>query len=199
MEEKDNNVFGSPGNPESGLEAHPQSLSASVPQVTNMEVANGGGAETAATAMAATRGSGGQGSFELFGKKKRGRPRKYDSEGRLTTSYQLSQSAPKTTSAFSFSSKRGRAKTSSVSPYSHLFSSFGEYFTFTLSCLVTSKMQHFFPQYYLMRTYIQVTLKPAFSLQDFSSILILKNSRIAEPVPWIKSFVFLLFSIIVSF
>lgn len=98
----------------------PQPIAVSLPQVTKMDVVNSAGAIVVAEPVT-TPVSGGQGSFDLSGKKKRGRPRKYDSDGNLTTSYQQ-----RSASAFSLSSKRGRPK-----PLPHLFASFGGFFANT--------------------------------------------------------------------
>lgn len=121
MEDKDIAVFGSPGNSDSG--SPPQLLGASLPQVGNVAptVAEASAATATMTSPGSTAGGGGrgQGSFDLFGKKKRGRPRKYDSDGklRMTTSYHgapSSQQQPgfslSPSSPPDFSSKRGRGR-----------------------------------------------------------------------------------------
>ncbi|KAI4300408.1 hypothetical protein L6164_033791 [Bauhinia variegata] len=114
MDEKDSTISASPGNTESG-----SPVSASVPEVMNMaNVENSGGATVAAVAPATIStpaSTGGGGSLDLFGKKKRGRPRKYDADGNLRSVY---QSAPQASPGFSlspgspseFSSKRGRGR-----------------------------------------------------------------------------------------
>ncbi|KAF7804343.1 AT-hook motif nuclear-localized protein 7-like [Senna tora] len=106
MDHKDFAVFASPGN----------SLSASPPQplphLPNMAP------PATATMMSPATTAGSQGTFDLFGKKKRGRPRKYDSDGklRLTTSYQGAPSSQQQafslspTSTSDFSAKRGRGR-----------------------------------------------------------------------------------------
>ncbi|KAI9086283.1 hypothetical protein K1719_031737 [Acacia pycnantha] len=88
---------------------------------TDDAVNNSGGAIVVAE-PATTPASGGQANFDLLGKKKRGRPRKYDADGNLTTSYQNHKSA----SASSLSSKKARPK-----PLPHLFASFGGFFANT--------------------------------------------------------------------
>ena len=114
MEAKDVHVFGSPGSSESGQ-----------PVVTNMAMnmnfENSGGVSVGeGGTMTSPVGSGGrgQGSFDLFGKKKRGRPRKYDSDGkpRVTTPSSSQQGfslSPITPSAFSPNRGRGRPPGSS--------------------------------------------------------------------------------------
>lgn len=123
MEEKESTVSGSPGI--SGTESPPGSNL--VPHAGNMaptvsaEVSSFG--STATITPSSTGGGGGaQGGVDLFGKKKRGRPRKYDSDGNLRLAYtgattptptqppappgfSLSPSSPS-----DFSSKRGRGR-----------------------------------------------------------------------------------------
>lgn len=74
---------------------------------------------------------GGSGSLDLAGKKKRGRPRKYDKDGNLLFPYNSVASAappgftsPASSSDFS-SPKRGRGKHHASSNWQH-FSSFGQ-------------------------------------------------------------------------
>ncbi|KAI4349033.1 hypothetical protein L6164_009685 [Bauhinia variegata] len=135
MEEKESTVSGSPGNTESG-----SPISASVPQVMNMaNMENNVGAAVAAAAPAtiATPAStgGGGGSFDLFGKKKRGRPRKYDADGNLRLAY---HSAPQAATGFSlspgsasdFSSKRGRGRPRGSGNW-QLLASLGDLFAIT--------------------------------------------------------------------
>ncbi|KAK7392550.1 hypothetical protein VNO78_20993 [Psophocarpus tetragonolobus] len=74
------------------------------------------------------------GSLDLFGKKKRGRPRKYDADGNLRVSATPTPQPPpgftlSTPCEFS-SSKRGRAKHTAFANY-QLYSSFGEVFANT--------------------------------------------------------------------
>ena len=143
MEVKDSTVSGSPGNTDSGSPAEP--VTTQLPQVMNLNVGNIGGATppppqpntatmttAATTTTPTTGGTSGQGSLDLFGKKKRGRPRKYDSEGNLRVT---PQGAPPPPPGFSltpgsapqFSSKRGRG---SARPHAsgnwNLFASLGE-------------------------------------------------------------------------
>jgi len=85
-------------------------------------------ATTTTTLVATTPGStGGQGSFDLFGKKKRGRPRKYDADGNLRVSATPTPAPPGFTlsTPSEFSNKRGRGKHTAFGNY-QLFSSFGE-------------------------------------------------------------------------
>ncbi|XP_028789998.1 AT-hook motif nuclear-localized protein 7 [Neltuma alba] len=136
MEEKDAHVFGSPGNSDSGQ--HVQPVGVSVPQVTNMtgnmNLQNSGGA--APMTSPASTGGGGQGSLDLFGKKKRGRPRKYDSDGkpRVTTSYPGAASKQgfsfSPTSPSEFSTKRGRGRPPGSGNW-QLLASLGELFANT--------------------------------------------------------------------
>ncbi|XP_027934190.1 AT-hook motif nuclear-localized protein 1-like [Vigna unguiculata] len=90
-------------------------------------------ATTTTTLVATTPGStGGQGSFDLFGKKKRGRPRKYDADGNLRVSATPTPAPPGFTlsTPSEFSNKRGRGKHTAFGNY-QLFSSFGEVFANT--------------------------------------------------------------------
>ena len=92
----------------------PQPPATCLPPLGTTEAAvNGGGGAMVVAEAATTPASGGQASFE---KKKRGRPRKYDANGNLTTSYQKHQSA----SAFSF-------KKSKPKQLPQIFASFGEF------------------------------------------------------------------------
>ncbi|KAK7279489.1 hypothetical protein RJT34_24542 [Clitoria ternatea] len=116
----------------------------SLPQPMNMNMnlgnVNNNTEGTTATAAASaaitttTPGSTG-GSFDLFGKKKRGRPRKYDSNGNLRVSATQTQTPPpppgftlSTPSEFSSSTKRGRGKHNTAFANCQIFSSFGEVF-----------------------------------------------------------------------
>ncbi|KAK7355482.1 hypothetical protein VNO80_14738 [Phaseolus coccineus] len=90
-------------------------------------------ATTTTTLVTTTPGStGGQGSFDLFGKKKRGRPRKYDADGNLRVSATPTPPPPGFTlsTPSEFSNKRGRGKHTAFGNY-QLFSSFGEVFANT--------------------------------------------------------------------
>lgn len=119
MEEKESSFSGSPGFSDS--DSPPKPVTTSLPH--SMTVTNSGGAivspESAAITTTTTAASGG----DLLGKKKRGRPRKYDSDGNLrvptTTSYQ--------SPAFAFLSKKIRG-TNPASPNFQFFSSLGETF-----------------------------------------------------------------------
>ncbi|BAT96001.1 AT-hook motif nuclear-localized protein 1-like [Vigna umbellata] len=90
-------------------------------------------ATTTTTLVTTTPGStGSQGSFDLFGKKKRGRPRKYDADGNLRVSATPTPAPPGFTlsTPSEFSNKRGRGKHTAFGNY-QLFSSFGEVFANT--------------------------------------------------------------------
>ncbi|XP_061368714.1 AT-hook motif nuclear-localized protein 7-like [Gastrolobium bilobum] len=114
----------------------------SVPQVMNMNVGITAGTATvpavSTTAITPTTTTPATG-FDLFGKKKRGRPRKYDSEGNLTLTYQKkSATTPTTPTSFTlsptspseFSNKRGRGRPSGSGNW-QLLASFGEVFAST--------------------------------------------------------------------
>jgi hypothetical protein len=87
------------------------------------------------TTTTPTGNSGGT-SLDLFGKKKRGRPRKYDADGNLNPSYKkekpptlTSPTSPPpgfTLSTNDFSSKKGRGKPTAFGNY-QILSSFGQY------------------------------------------------------------------------
>ncbi|PON52968.1 PPC domain containing protein [Trema orientale] len=130
MEEKESTVSGSPVN--SGTESPPAPLSNLVAhQVGPVNAGTEGSFGSTATATitpSSTGGGGltaavtatGTGSVDSFGKKKRGRPRKYDADGNLRLSYAtppsgsttpFSLSSPVSSpSEFSSSSKRGRGR-----------------------------------------------------------------------------------------
>lgn len=122
-----------------------------LPQIMNMNVGNSvSGVNTTGTSMVVstvavstttttmTPGSSGGGSFDLFGKKKRGRPRKYDADGNLNPNYKKIEKTPTTTtpllppppgftlSSNEFSSKKGRGKPTGFGNY-QILSSFGEF------------------------------------------------------------------------
>ncbi|CAL5207358.1 unnamed protein product [Lathyrus oleraceus] len=126
-----------------------------LPQIMNMNVGNSvSGVNTTGTSMVVstvavstttttmTPGSSGGGSFDLFGKKKRGRPRKYDADGNLNPNYKKIEKTPTTTtpllppppgftlSSNEFSSKKGRGKPTGFGNY-QILSSFGEVFAST--------------------------------------------------------------------
>ena len=119
MEEKESTVSGSPGN----SEAESPPVSGVVPQVMNMAINmsmerslgggdDGGGVGGNVGGRISGGGGGGSGSFDLLGRKKRGRPRKYDADGNLRLSYAVSPPPGFTLSSPSsdFSSKRGRGR-----------------------------------------------------------------------------------------
>lgn len=122
MGEKESTISGSLGNSEA--ESPPAPVSNSLAQVPIRILMNSSGEATFGSATTATiitpsTGSGTQGGFDLMGKKKRGRPRKYDSEGNLRLGYggKLSsrqQQQPglylSPGSSNEFSSKRGRGR-----------------------------------------------------------------------------------------
>lgn len=117
-----------------------------LPQVMNMNMnmnvgdTAGGSVTTPTTVInpavqaTTTTVQGQGGSFDLFGtKKKRGRPRKYDSDGNLRiTSGNAKPITPQgftlsTSTTTEFSSKRGRGRTSTgFGNYQQILASFGE-------------------------------------------------------------------------
>ncbi|XP_022766109.1 AT-hook motif nuclear-localized protein 7-like [Durio zibethinus] len=158
MEEKESTISGSPGN--SDTDSPPAPVSSLVlPQVLNMDMnmninmslersldiaatATGAGATiTAATAVPGSAGgtlgsavSGG--GFDSLGKKKRGRPRKYDADGNLRIPYSVVTTSPSgftlsppSPAVFS-SSKRGRGRPPGSGNW-QLLSSLGELFANT--------------------------------------------------------------------
>ena len=132
MEERESTVSGSPGN--SGTESPPAPVSNSVTQVAGVNVGTETRFVSPATITPTSTGVGGGGgtvpapatttgsSVDSFGKKKRGRPRKYDADGNLRLSYMAGVTPPSQTtpfslsspvsspSEFSSSSKRGRGR-----------------------------------------------------------------------------------------
>lgn len=108
MEEKESTVSGSPGNSE--VESPP--VSGVVPQVMNMAISMSMNRSLGSGDDGRVGGGGGSGSFDLLGRKKRGRPRKYDADGNLRLSYAVSPPPGFTLSTPSsdFSSKRGRGR-----------------------------------------------------------------------------------------
>lgn len=127
MEEKESTVSGSTGN----SEAESPPVSGVVPQVMAMGInmslerdlgggddggAPGGGVVSGLSvgggAASAAGAAGGSGSFDPLGRKKRGRPRKYDADGNLRLSYAVSSPPGFSLSSPSsdFSSKRGRGR-----------------------------------------------------------------------------------------
>jgi hypothetical protein len=108
-----------------------------VPPVTSMVPPVTSTVTTTTTLTATTTPTGNNsGSLDLFGKKKRGRPRKYDADGNLNPSYKkekpptlTSPTSPPpgfTLSTNDFSSKKGRGKPTSFGNY-QILSSFGQY------------------------------------------------------------------------
>ncbi|XP_041024988.1 AT-hook motif nuclear-localized protein 7-like isoform X2 [Juglans microcarpa x Juglans regia] len=139
MEEKESSVSGPLGN--SDTESPPALLSNVAPPqaVVNMAVDTSLGITTApntATTTITTATSMTPGSAEFLGKKKRGRPRKYDADGNLRQSYTvppspgfaLSPSSP--TPPSPFSSKRGRGRPPGSGNW-QLLASLGELFANT--------------------------------------------------------------------
>ncbi|KAF3441731.1 hypothetical protein FNV43_RR15646 [Rhamnella rubrinervis] len=142
MEEKESIVSGSPVISET--ESAPPPVSNSVPHVVSMGLtmsAEGsfGSTATATITPSSTGGEGTQGSVDLFGKKKRGRPRKYDSDGNLRLAYSNSTGVAITpppgfslspSSPTEFSSKRGRGRPPGSGNW-QLLASLGELFANT--------------------------------------------------------------------
>lgn len=139
MEEKESTVSGSPGN----SEAESPPVSGVVPQVMNMAINmsmerslgagdDGGGVGGNVGGRISGGGGGGSGSFDLLGRKKRGRPRKYDADGNLRLSYAVSPPPGFTLSSPSsdFSSKRGRGRPPGSGNW-QLLASLGELFANT--------------------------------------------------------------------
>lgn len=143
MEEKESTVSGSPGGdsytdsppPVSSDVLLPQHMQ---PQAMNIDLGVGGAASGAAT-MASPPGNSGS-SVDIFGKKKRGRPRKYDSDGNLRVPSVLSSSTSSPPPGFSLtlspdfssssSSKRGRGRPPGSGNW-QLLASLGELFANT--------------------------------------------------------------------
>ncbi|KAG6640494.1 AT-hook motif nuclear-localized protein 1-like [Carya illinoinensis] len=135
MEEKESTVSGPLGN--SDTDSPPAPLSNVAPLV-NMAVDTSLGIttapNTATTTITATSMT--PGSAEFLGKKKRGRPRKYDADGNLSLSYTVppspgfafSPSSP--TSPSLFSSKRGRGRPAGSGNW-QLLASLGDLFANT--------------------------------------------------------------------
>ncbi|GKU98302.1 hypothetical protein SLEP1_g11322 [Rubroshorea leprosula] len=145
MEEKESTVSGSLGN--SDTDSPPAPLSSmAMPRVMNinmnmsMERAIDGAGAFAGVAGTpgsgvgtfGSGGTGGEGGVDSSGKKKRGRPRKYDADGNLRLPYQIMTPLP----GFTLSpsppehSKRGRGRPSG-SLNRHLIGSLGELFANT--------------------------------------------------------------------
>ena len=160
MEERESTVSGSLGNSDTDSPSAPlsnmavvnTSLGVSTTTTTVMMTetnantnSNTNTTTTATTATTTTPVSSG----DLLGKKKRGRPRKYDADGNLRVSYTAAQPPPGFTlspSDFS-SSKRGRGRPPGSGNW-QLLASLGEFFVFFLGkyhtagctyCLVAEK------------------------------------------------------------
>ncbi|KAL6988332.1 hypothetical protein U1Q18_014083, partial [Sarracenia purpurea var. burkii] len=106
-----------------------------VPHVMNMAANIGMERSLGATAGSVGGISSGGGSGDLLGKKKRGRPRKYDSDGNLRISYKSPPPPPPPGFSFSppsseFSSKRGRGRPPGSGNW-QLLASLGELFATT--------------------------------------------------------------------
>ncbi|XP_068309419.1 AT-hook motif nuclear-localized protein 1-like [Pyrus communis] len=152
MEEKESTFSGSPGNSET--ESLPVTQKVSMPMAALAAVDatvsseenynNTPVSETTQVAEVAAAASVGPG--DLSGKKKRGRPRKYDADGNLRPGYNSNKKSNKggavpppppgfylsspLSSEFSFSSKRGRGKPSGSGNY-QILASLGELFANT--------------------------------------------------------------------
>ncbi|KAG7958137.1 hypothetical protein I3843_10G004400 [Carya illinoinensis] len=135
MEEKESTVSGSLGN--SDTDSPPATLSnVALPQAVlnrpgDMSLAVKTTTTTTSTMLTSTSTT--PGSAELFGKKKRGRPRKYDADGNLSLSYTVPPPPGFTLSPSSppeFSSKRGRGRPSGSGNW-QLLASLGELFANT--------------------------------------------------------------------
>ncbi|GMI84762.1 hypothetical protein HRI_002145500 [Hibiscus trionum] len=136
MEEKESTISGSLGNSDTDSPPAPVSSLQVFPQPMNVNTA-----ATAITTTTATPGSGGGGTVgDSLGKKKRGRPRKYDADGNLRLPYQIVTTAapppgftlsPSSPTEFN-SSKRGKVR-SSPGPAGNwqLLASLGELFANT--------------------------------------------------------------------
>ncbi|KAJ8899554.1 hypothetical protein K2173_018528 [Erythroxylum novogranatense] len=149
MEEKESTLSGSLGNNSEADSPTPMSSVAVMttgPPLVNMNVAAAAAenitSNSAATPATIGSGSGGGGSVDLFGKKKRGRPRKYDADGNLRVpalqqarvvsspaGFSFSPSSPLSDQSFS-SSKRGRGRPPGSGNW-QLLASLGELFANT--------------------------------------------------------------------
>ncbi|KAA8518632.1 hypothetical protein F0562_016106 [Nyssa sinensis] len=137
MEEKESILSGSPGGNSETESAPPVSSGGGgmVPQVMNMAINMSMERSIAVTTGGVVFGDGSGGSLDLLGKKKRGRPRKYDADGNLRLSY-LSPPQARPPTGFSlspsphFSSKRGRGRPPGSGNWQQL-ASLGELFAIT--------------------------------------------------------------------
>ncbi|KAL5743122.1 hypothetical protein ACOSP7_029854 [Xanthoceras sorbifolium] len=145
MEEKESTVSGSPGGGGGGGGSYtdsppPVSSNLVLPQPPPVALSMGRMESAAAAAAVATPQGNSGSSADLFGKKKRGRPRKYDSEGNLRTlpsSYNKTAVASSSPPGFSLtpspdfsSSKRGRGRPPGSGNW-QLLASLGELFANT--------------------------------------------------------------------
>ncbi|CAK9138395.1 unnamed protein product [Ilex paraguariensis] len=138
MEDRERTVSGSPGG-NSERESPPPASGGGgggwfMPEVMNIAVNTSIEGNLGVTTGGIVDGGG---SGDLLGKKKRGRPRKYDADGNLTLSYMASGSPPPPPPGFSWkspssglSSKRGRGRPQG-SGNRQLLSSLGELFANT--------------------------------------------------------------------
>ncbi|KAM6568649.1 hypothetical protein CsatB_016634 [Cannabis sativa] len=158
MDDKESTISGSPENsgtesPNSvpvhhvavnvvGTEGNMGSMGIATPSATLPQTTTGGVVGTTAVDAAAA-----QGGVDSLGKKKRGRPRKYDADGNLSLAYlqglkpkprpppsettPFSLSSPVSSSEFSCSSKKGKVRPSSGSGNWQLLASLGELFAST--------------------------------------------------------------------
>ncbi|XP_012467043.1 AT-hook motif nuclear-localized protein 1 [Gossypium raimondii] len=135
MEEKESTISGSLGNSETDSPPAPVSSLQVLPQVMNI---NNMSSETATTMTSTViPGPGGRTLSDSLGKKKRGRPRKYDADGNLRVPYQIVTTTTNSPPGFTlspsspteFSShKRGKGR----SPRNwQLLASLGELFAYT--------------------------------------------------------------------
>ncbi|MBA0676732.1 hypothetical protein Goari_018196 [Gossypium aridum] len=135
MEEKESTISGSLGNSDTDSPPAPVSSLQVLPQVMNI---NNMSSETATTMTSTViPGPGGRTLSDSLGKKKRGRPRKYDADGNLRVPYQIVTTTTNSPPGFTlspsspteFSShKRGKGR----SPRNwQLLASLGELFAYT--------------------------------------------------------------------
>lgn len=96
------------------------------PESGSVPVSGGGGEMVINTAVNVVN-TGGLGG-DLMGKKKRGRPRKYDSDGNLRVQYVKSPPPPSHSSSSDYSSKRGRGRPPGSGNW-QLLASLGQFYT----------------------------------------------------------------------
>ncbi|KAK8651241.1 hypothetical protein V6N13_140850 [Hibiscus sabdariffa] len=147
MEEKESTISGSLGNSDTDSPPAPVSSLQLLPQVMNVNTglersivsSTAAAAITTTTAAPGSGGAGGGTVTDSLGKKKRGRPRKYDADGNLRLPYQIVTASPppgftlSSSSPTEFnSSKRGKVKSSTGSAGNwQLLASLGELFAST--------------------------------------------------------------------